>query len=308
MQFLITLGDPEGISPEILCKFLKNFDFSNTPILVGRFKYLKDYIEDIRYKITKDVDDIKNGVLNIIEPEEESDNSGKESYLFLEKAVEILKITKIKHILTLPVSKSKILDAGYKFIGHTEFFKENFNVKEVVMMFVSKPLVVAVYSTHIPLRKIVDMLDRERIKRKIKLSVEATSKLKKIDKFDVRVGVCGLNPHAGEDGKIGIEEKDIIIPSIEELRGEGYNIEGPFSSDVVFLKALSNKYDVVFSWYHDQGLIPVKIISSYRSVNLTWGLPFVRTSPLHGPAFDIKKRQKATDTSLREAYRVLISL
>jgi len=320
-KVLVTLGDPAGVGPEIIGKLSKREEIYKTgiPVVIGREKFLSPFLpKNVKLKKIFDLKETKSEkfLINIIEPEEEveeikigvpTENSGREALLYIEKACQIIKRVKREKsvsLLTAPVSKKAITISGFKFEGHTEFLRDFFNVREVVMLFVSNMLKVSIYSRHIALKKVSETLDKEKIKSSIKLSIKAVSEMRNIKLKEVGVGVCGFNPHAGEEGEIGKEEVEIIIPALEELKIEGFNISGPMSSDVVFYQALSNKYDFVFAWYHDQGLLPVKLLSSGRGVNLTWGLPFVRTSPLHGTGYSIAGKNIARDESLFEAYKL----
>jgi 4-hydroxythreonine-4-phosphate dehydrogenase len=206
---------------------------------------------------------------------------------------------RVDGIVTAPISKSAWHAAGYtRFPGHTELLASRFNARRFVMMFEGPDLRVSLATVHIPLNEIRDVLTIGRVFDAIDLGVQGCRQL---GVRDPRVAVCGLNPHAGEDGLLGDEEGRLIRPAIDLARNHGIRVEGPFPGDTIFGRAVSGEFDLVVAMYHDQGLIPVKLLARDRSVNITVGLPSVRTSPDHGTAFDIAGRGVADAGSMAAA-------
>jgi len=202
-------------------------------------------------------------------------------------------------VVTAPISKEALGMAGIEFPGHTEMYAEWAGVKDFVMMFLSGKMKCALITIHEPLRKVPKLITPERILRTLRVVLSALKR-----DFNIKepsVAILGLNPHAGENGRIGIEETDIIIPA---LKNSGFQefISGPFVPDAFFANKLYKKYDMVIGMYHDQVLIPFKLLNFSSGVNFTAGLPFVRTSPDHGTAFDIAGKNAADEGSLLEAF------
>ncbi len=213
-------------------------------------------------------------------------------------------------MVTAPVSKEAILRAGEPFVGQTEYLADLAGHGEVSMMLLGDDeqgrwLRVVLATTHLPLRDVPDALTPERVGRAIAHAATACTLLG-LDRS--RVAVCGLNPHAGEGGMLGLEDQEVIAPAVHAARGRGVDVNGPLSGDTVFLHAWRGEYDVVVAMYHDQGLAPLKLVAFERGVNWTLGLPFVRTSPDHGTAFDIAGRGVADPSSMRAAIRLAVRL
>jgi len=263
---LITTGDPKGIGREVTKKALKD------PCL----KDLADF--------------------SIIDP---ADKTGFDA---IKKAVEILKKHKADGLVTAPVNKSAINRSGIAFKGHTEYLAERTRTKRFAMMFCGPSLKVTIVTRHTALKKVPAILSQEKIEDAISLTDAALRKYFKIRA--PRIGVCGLNPHCGENGLMGTEEKELIIPAIKSQRPAVPGIQGPLPADVIFYMAYKGRLDAVISMYHDQGLGPFKMISFKDGVNLTLGLPFVRTSPGHGTAYDIAGKGIADATSMKEAIKL----
>lgn len=295
---LVTSGDPAGIGPEVIIKsfFEKR---ASSFFIIGRVevfeKTAKFLNKNLPIKKMKDIGDFSQGKFNILEPEEKSnyafgnspsENSGKEAFLYLKKAVDLIKNEKIKFILTAPVSKKLVSKVFENFSGHTYFFADEFGIphEDVSMIFYSRNLKISTVTQHLALREVSSALSIDKIISNVKTSITA---LKKTGMQNPRVAVCGLNPHCGEEGAFGDEEEKIIKPAVEKLKSEGVEISGPMNIDEAIIGTLKNKFDLIVSMYHDQGILPVKLLSHGRAANLTWGLPFYRISPLHGVAFDI---------------------
>lgn len=213
-------------------------------------------------------------------------------------------------LVTAPVSKEAILRAGISFVGQTEFLAQLTGTSEVTMMLLGDDergrwLRVALVTTHLPLREVADAIRTEEVERAIRQSHEACRALRLPR---ARVAVCGLNPHAGEGGMLGTEEIEIIAPAIRAARDAGLDVHGPVAADTLFHQAIRGDYDVVVAMYHDQGLPPLKLAAFERGVNWTLGLPFPRTSPDHGTAFDLVGKDAADPSSMHAAIRLAASL
>jgi len=236
-----------------------------------------------------------------------SKDAGEASFRFVEDAIASARAApghplRAVAVATAPISKTAWSMAGHaQWPGHTELFASRFHAKRTAMMFVSPRLRVLLATTHIPLAQVPDALTLGRVLEKIELAHEACVKLG-ISK--PRVAVCGLNPHAGEDGLLGDDERRVIRPAIDLAREQGLDATGPHPADTVFERALAGKFDVVVAMYHDQGLIPVKTFFRDEAVNVTVGLPAPRTSPDHGTAFDIAGKNMADARSMRCALEL----
>ena len=319
-NIFITEGDPTGISYEILDKAIdllkkksKKFRFifvsSQSKIQSTEFtkvskecktkidfeKYLKDKTNNfITYKNTILT---KKEEYKII-PGKPSIYSGRVAYASLLTAIELQK-NYGGDIITLPLSKEWVIKFGINdFKGHTEVFASEYGKKTVMLMF-GKNLRVIPLTTHIPLNKVSSELK----KLNITPIVEAIQNSKLLP--SPRIAFCGLNPHAGEDGKIGKEEIDIIKPFIKSMKDKGLNVSGPIAADTVFIPEIAKNYDLILACYHDQGLIPFKSMEGKNGINVTLGLDFLRVSPDHGTAFDIAGKKKADPGSLIQCIKVL---
>ncbi len=213
-------------------------------------------------------------------------------------------------LVTAPVSKEAILRAGVPFVGQTEFLAGRGRENEVTMMLLGDDdrgrwLRVALVTTHLPLREVVPSLTHEAVLRTLR---HAAGACRRLELPRARIGLCGVNPHAGEGGLLGTEEIEILAPALRAARNEGLDVHGPFSADTLFHQALRGDYDVVVAVYHDQGLAPLKLVAFERGINWTLGLPYVRTSPDHGTAFDIAARHVADPSSMTAALRLALRL
>lgn len=209
-------------------------------------------------------------------------------------------------LVTAPVSKQAILRSGRTFVGQTEFLAELAAAPRTAMMLLGEDdrgrwLRVALVTTHLPLRRVPDAVTQPKVELAITLAAQACRQLG-LDR--ARVAVCGLNPHAGEGGAMGTEELDVIGPAIASCRARGLDVVGPVSADTIFHQAYVGRYEVVVAMYHDQGLAPLKLVGFHTGVNYTLGLPFVRTSPDHGPAYDLVGTRQANPSSMRAAIRL----
>lgn len=316
----ITMGDPAGIGPEICVKALSNPEISQIArcVVIGDSLSLKyaikilripgvsvypiKKIEDARY-ISKQIDvlDLHNVDFENLDIGFVSAQAGRAAYEYIEKAIMLACAKKVDAIATAPISKEAIHKAGYRYDGHTEILAKKTKTQKYAMMFVSDKFWVILATTHIPLKNVPKNINKKKILEIIKMAQEA---LMKAGKPNGKIGVAGLNPHAGEAGIFGKEEKKHITPAIAEAKKLGIKVYGPISPDAVFGLANAGAFDLVVAMYHDQGLIPLKLIAFNKSVNVTLGLPFVRTSVDHGTGFGIAGKGIANPQSLIEAIKV----
>ena len=223
---------------------------------------------------------------------------------YITRAVEMALHGELAAIVTCPISKSLMYRAGYHFEGHTQLLSHLTNTSDYVMMLAGERLRVTLVTIHCPLRDVPGLLKEDDILKTITITAKAL-----MEDFGIRVprlAVAALNPHAGEEGLFGTEEQEIIQPAIKRARKEGIDIEGPFPSDTLFHKAASGSFDAVVCMYHDQGLIPLKLLHFSDGVNITLGLPIIRTSVDHGTAYDIAGTGIADPSSLKAAIRMAV--
>ena len=301
------MGDPAGIGPEIVVKALAGASMTEVcrPLIIGDAALLQMTAEALGVALTDvEIYDLKNVPVDIALGVE-SHETGRASAQYIETAVKLWQNGEIDVIATAPISKKALSLAGYSYPGHTEFLAELTNTHEFAMSFFAEKLRVVLLSTHISLRDAIDLVKKESLEKLIKFSDATISQLLK---KDIKIAVAGLNPHASEGGMFGNEEADEIIPAIRECRDAGINVDGPFSPDTVFLRGFRGEFDAVISCYHDQATIAVKSLSFGSSVNVTLGLPLIRTSVDHGTAFDIAGRGVAEESSMKAAIRLAAEL
>ncbi len=299
------MGDPAGIGPEVIAKALRRASIYQ----LAKFKIIGDKKIFIKYggKNIKNCDfvDLDNISLKYLQHKPNL-SCGKASLEYLRCAVELLKDKKIQALVTAPVSKEAISMTGVPFQGHTEYIAEAFHKRTYGMMFVSGGLKTILATRHIPLSEVSKSVNPKIIYETIHL---AHGSLKNL--FHIRhpkIAVCGLNPHAGEGGHIGQEETKVIIPAIQKAMKSKIHASGPYAADTLFIPRVIHRFDAVVAIYHDQGLVPLKALYFTKLVNLTVGLPFIRTSPAHGTAFDIAGQNKADPTSMAEAIKLAVRL
>lgn len=319
----ITMGDPSGIGPEII---LKSFDKpvirNNRILVIGDYQIMQAIYDILKIKSFKmnrvlDVSEClyNRDVLNILDlgladmnyfrPGIIQSISGNIAFEAIRKAVELAKIKEIDTIVTAPLNKEALHLAGHKYPGHTELLAILTDTKDYAMFLYDKKLRVIHVSTHISLLEAITGLRRERVEKVIEMADEI---MKRLQVIEPRIAVAGINPHSGENGLFGNEEKKEIIPAINNMKQKGINVDGPCPPDTVFLQAIKGKYDIVVAMYHDQGHIPLKLLGFNSGVNVTVGLPFVRTSVDHGTAFEIAWQGKASENSMVEAIKLSIRL
>ena len=313
------MGDAAGIGAEIVLKAIdENLKEFCQPIIIGDAGFLSQTARDLNLKFDfvdaaenplpthqTAVYDLKN-LGNEIKAGEESALAGKASAEYIETAVRLWREEKIDAIATAPISKKALSMGGYDFPGHTEFLAFLTETPEFAMSFFAEKLRVVLLSTHVSLRDAIDLVKKDKLVKLIKFSHREISKLLK---KDACLAIAGLNPHASEGGMFGTEEANEIIPAVRECREKyGINISGPFSPDTIFLRGFRGEFDGVISCYHDQATIAVKCLSFGASVNVTLGLPLIRTSVDHGTAFDIAGKNIAEASSMKAAIRLAASL
>jgi 4-hydroxythreonine-4-phosphate dehydrogenase len=232
--------------------------------------------------------------------------AGISSFDALDRATSDLKKGYIDALITAPINKDNIQSENFKFPGHTEFLAEAFETKDYVMLMVSETMKIGVVTTHIPISQVAQSLSKEAILSKIRIIAKSLQQDFAITR--PRIAVFGLNPHAGDNGLLGSEEKEIILPAIIQAKKEGIIALGPYPADGFFGSEDYRKFDAILAMYHDQGLIPFKLASFDRGVNYTAGLPVIRTSPAHGTAYSLAGEDKASPESFREALYLAIDI
>ncbi|UCE42487.1 MAG: 4-hydroxythreonine-4-phosphate dehydrogenase PdxA [Candidatus Aminicenantes bacterium] len=301
----ITLGDPGGIGPEVTLKSLSSF--SSLPdahfVLFGSQRVIDYERAGLNLDLSLPRDSISfhevEGLNDPVIRGKPTPPNGTASFRYFEQAVQQAQKGNIQALVTGPVSKQSWDLAGIPWAGHTEYLSRFY--PEAIMFFWSDDLKVALYTHHIPLQQAI-----ARVKEKplFEFFMRLDENLNSILSPGFEFLVSGMNPHAGENGLLGSEEKEDILPSIERARSKGIQIHGPFPPDVVFRHVLNKPDKIAIAMYHDQGLIPFKLLAFDRGVNLTLGLPFIRTSPDHGTAFDIAGKGTADPRSMIEAIRL----
>jgi len=310
----ISIGDFNGIGLEVIIKTFTDsrmLDFC-TPIIYWSFKLLSNYrksltISDFSFNKVKSVEEINPNKVNIINCWDDdieitfgqsTDEAGKYSFTSLEMATNDLLNNKIGALVTAPINKNNIHSEAFNFAGHTEYLTEKFE-GESLMLMVSENLKIGVATNHIPINKITAELTSNTIFSKLKILNK--SLVQDFMATNPRIAVLGLNPHAGDNGLLGTEEEQLIIPAINNAKSVGVNAFGPYAADGFFGSGNYKKFDAVLAMYHDQGLIPFKSLSFGEGVNYTAGLNIVRTSPDHGVAYEIAGKNKALVGSFRSA-------
>lgn len=318
----ISIGDINGIGPEVVIKALNDnrILLDCIPVIYASNKVLSYHkkinnINDFNYQVIKSASDVvarKINVINLWDEEVQYDlgkatkNGGKYAFKSLEAATQDLAAGKIDVLVTAPISKEAMAMTGFEFPGHTEYLASLAGDSEALMMMVAGTLRVALVTSHIALKDVSTSISKDKIKEKI--AVLEKSLRRDFGILRPKIAVFGVNPHAGENGKMGAEENDIIIPAIKEANAAGHLAFGPFPADGFFGSNARHQYDAVLAMYHDQGLTAFKALAFEDGVNFTAGLPVVRTSPDHGTAFDIVGQDKASEHSFRSALYVAMDV
>lgn len=338
---VITSGDPAGVGPEVVHKAIKRIQrrgdvLSRRPVIVLGDAFLfarhldkpsamqayniilcDDFLEEPGYlfqHMLPEADEPWRPIFldcgekseSACKPGDSTVASARRALVYLAAAVEILQGGIADAVSTGPIRKSMAEKAGFPYPGQTEMFGDMFKVKQPVMMLVGGGLRVSLATIHLPLQDVTKSLTKRAVRNALDLTLQAMR-----EEFGIpepKVAVCGVNPHAGEEGKFGNEERRIIRPVVVEAKRDGWSVEGPLSADSVFAMARKGKFDAVLAMYHDQGLIPVKTLAFEEGVNVTLGLPIVRTSPDHGTALDIAGKYQADEGAMTAAIRLADTL
>lgn len=328
-KIAVTIGDPAGIGPEVTLKAIASLGFNKyLPVVIGDICVIEDALKtfnlpmEIKVIAASDnslqkiknpksrIQNLKDTLfcldaksLSSFNKQAPDANNGKACVAYIKKAVELALAGKVDAIVTAPISKESLKLAGYAWPGHTELLAELTGTKDYAMMLMGGRLRVILVTIHTALKNVPGLIKKEQVLRVIRLASKACamSGLKR-----QVIAVAGLNPHAGEAGIFGMEETDEIIPAIEEARREGLAVKGPYPPDIVFHKAYKKEVDIVVCMYHDQGLIPLKMVAFESGVNVTVGLPIIRTSPDHGTAYDIAWKGIADPSSMIAAIKTAL--
>jgi len=319
----ITMGDPAGIGPEVVLKAVAEEEIRKVcvPVIIGDAQLLAHTARTLDLQCGYDIvrkeepfpDHFSDPVIfhldnigGFIEPGIESGAAGKAAAGYIEAAVELCAAGSVDAIATAPINKRALFLGGYSFPGHTEFLAHLTGAEEFAMAFVAANLRIVLLSTHVPLSEAIRMVEKDLIVKIVNLTQR---ELKRWGIERPRLAVAALNPHGAEGGLFGVEEASEIVPAIEACRGvDDINVRGPFSADTVFLRASRGEFDAVIACYHDQAMIPVKCLSFGEAVNVTLGLPFIRTSVDHGTAFDIAGKGLAEHSSMVAAIKLAAEL
>ncbi len=317
---LVTSGEPGGIGPDI-CLDLANMVISNAhrivvladiELLYARAKCLNKNIKLIKIKEVEDTNHVLDKgslyVLDIKCPNLDTlgilrVENAKYVMQILDTAITLCKEGKSRTIVTAPLSKEIINKSGHMFMGHTEYLAQAFNRDKVVMMLANNVLKVALLTTHLPLKEVPQQITKANLRETLNIIINSFNDNYRIE--NPRIAVCGLNPHAGEGGYLGMEEFDIINPVINEFKQNGYNVSGSYPADTIFMR--SSDFDVILAMYHDQGLPVLKYSGFVDGVNITLGLPIIRTSVDHGTALDLAGSGRVLSASLINAVNYAIS-
>ena len=330
----VTMGDPAGVGPEIIARAAAEPQVVATsrPVVIGSADVMKAALaligSPLVSHVVRDVEECRwaNGTLEVLDlanvdvaalPRAQvSAAAGRAAYAAIERAILLAMERRIAAIVTAPVNKEALAAAGIPHAGHTEILAELSGTKDVAMLLAGKELRVIHVTTHVALRRVPDLVTRDRVLRTIRL---AQKTMEDLGRDRARIAVAGLNPHAGEEGLFGDEEQTAIIPAIEEARRDGIDVFGPLPADTLFSRARGGEFDIVVAMYHDQGHIPVKTLgfeydekakrwTGLSGVNVTVGLPFVRVSVDHGTAFDRAWKGIANHESMVEAIEVAVRM
>jgi 4-hydroxythreonine-4-phosphate dehydrogenase len=317
----ITMGDPAGIGPEVVLKAVAEAEVRRAciPVIIGDAQLLAHTARTLDLQSGYDIvradepfpehsEPVIYHLDNIggfIEPGIESGTAGKAAGGYIEAAVELCAAGSIDAVATAPINKRALFLGGYSFPGHTEFFAHLTGAEEYAMAFVAGNLRIVLLSTHVPLAEAIRLVERDLIVRIVNLT---NRELQRWGIERPRLAVAALNPHGAEGGLFGVEEASEMMPAIDACRRDEINVQGPFSADTVFLRASRGEFDAVVACYHDQAMIPVKCLSFGEAVNVTLGLPFIRTSVDHGTAFDIAGKGLAEHSSMVAAIKLAAEL
>lgn len=317
-----TIGDINGIGPELILKTFAEPLMMKVciPVIYGSSKIFSFYRKNIKlpeyqFNYIKSANQAGNKIPNLInlwteevkiEPGVSTNTAGKYAFWSLKQAVQDLKTGAIDALVTLPINKNNIQQNEFRFSGHTEYLAHETATNDYLMLLIHNGLRVGTVTGHIPLEQVSKNISVEKIVGKAKTFIQTLKQDFRIEK--PKIALLGLNPHNGDNGLMGTEEKNIIIPAIENLKQFNYLVFGPFAADGFFGSGNYMKFDGILAMYHDQGLIPFKTLAYGSGVNFTAGLPIIRTSPDHGVAYDIAGKGIANEQSLRDAIYAAIDI
>ena len=319
----VTMGDPAGISPEIIIKALAEGELAGIPaVVVGCASTLRrvmglNITPQAELRVIDRVNEahFAPGIINVIDealanpadlkPGVVQKAAGDLAWRCVKRATELAMSGEVHAIATAPLNKEALHLAGHIYPGHTELLAQLTHTKDYAMVLYTDHLKVIHVTTHIALRKFLDTLNGERIQTVIGM---ADTFLRRVGFDKPRIAVAGVNPHAGENGLFGDEEITTVAPAIQAMKAQGIDVYGPCPPDTVFLQCQQGQYDMVVAMYHDQGHIPLKLLGFYDGVNITAGLPFIRTSADHGTAFDIAWTGKANSASMAISIKLAMQL
>lgn len=330
----VTMGDPASIGPEIAAKAVLTNEVQgiSRPVIIGDAVVFHQIIERLKLPLKVNViakvgdADFTPGIINVFDLGITDINklefgkidamAGEASFQAVKKAIELAIANEVSATVTGPINKKSINEAGHHFAGHTEIYAHYTNTKKYAMLLVEDNINVIHVSTHVSLRQACDLVKKDRIIQVIEL---LTDGLKRLGKTNLKIGVAGLNPHAGDNGLFGTEDEQEIAPAVAEAKAMGYDVEGPVPPDTMFAKAATGAYGGVVAMYHDQGHIPFKLsgfkwnaekqqMDSVKGVNITLGLPVIRTSVDHGTAFEIAGKGIASADAMVLAIESAVQL
>ncbi|MEE9439173.1 MAG: 4-hydroxythreonine-4-phosphate dehydrogenase PdxA [Saprospiraceae bacterium] len=318
----ITIGDVNGISTEVIIKALSDERMLKlfTPIIYGSSRVLSYYknmlgADFFSFTPISAAEHSKYNKVNVLNCWEETadieagkatESGGKFAHIALDRAVRDYQANQIDGIITAPINKNAMKMSGFQFPGHTEFIADKFKSSNSLMMMVSDVIKVAVVTNHESVRNVADLITKELVTKKLEI-LNTTL----VEDFGIQkptIAILGLNPHAGDEGSIGTEDEEIVKPVILAAKKKGMTVMGPYPADGFFASSTHKKFDAILAMYHDQGLIPFKMLSFGKGVNFTAGLPIIRTSPDHGTAYDIVGKNIADPSSLRHAIYAAIDI
>ncbi|MBI5740344.1 MAG: 4-hydroxythreonine-4-phosphate dehydrogenase PdxA [Nitrospirae bacterium] len=320
-KIAITMGEPGGVGPEVIVRALYHSGIRRrcNPLVIGSAEIMRQAVR--LTKLPLEINPVtapskskpERGRIDVIDIKSRfpfkkcapSKNAGAAVAGYIRRAVGLALSKEVDAVVTAPISKESLKMAGYKWPGHTELLAELTNTKDFAMMFVSDKLKLILCTIHIRLRDVPGRINEKLVRKTINLAERG---MRMLGVADPRIAVAGLNPHAGESGILGKEESAAISPAIKKARAGGTHVSGPYPPDVIFHRAYNGEFDMVVCMYHDQGLVPFKMIAFDTGVNVTVGLPVIRTSPDHGTAFDIAWKGKANPASMIEAIKLAARL
>lgn len=307
-KIAVTMGDPNGIGPEVGIRAFYDgfFEEIYDIVFIGSQEVLSRANSEFGKGGSLSIVDPTDFSLEDVEEGAMSEQAGMAAVACIEKAVSMALAGEVDAIVTAPISKKSIHMAGSQYPGHTEMIMDLTGSEKVVMLFEGTRFRVVPVTIHVPLREVPDLITEESVYSTVSISARELRRRFSIE--NPKIVVCGLNPHAGESGSFGNEEEERIIPALERVRAEGVSVEGPLPADTLFYDALRGKWDLVVAMYHDQGFAPFKMLSFDTGVNVTLGLPILRTSPDHGTAFDIAWKGAARPESMIQAIKVAVEL